>query len=145
MFYYIEPEVSGSLGEFTVMDTRYHPPRVEKLHYKFDGWLRDDLIESFPCFIITQSLMKELMKAQLSGFEVSEVKVSKSSQFMERHPEVHLPKFKWLQICGRAGKDDLGIADDNRLVISKRALNTLKKGCIANADIEDYKQPLGAD
>ncbi|HKB91644.1 MAG TPA: hypothetical protein VKC60_14085 [Opitutaceae bacterium] len=59
-YYYIEPEVAGSLGENTVIHREVHPPRVSKLHYRFDGWLGDVLLESFPSFIVAEDVEKKL-------------------------------------------------------------------------------------
>lgn len=36
----------------TIMEATVHPPRVERLHYEFEDWLGDDLVESFPSFLV---------------------------------------------------------------------------------------------
>src|SRR6476660_8794270 len=64
----LAPEVAGGWGERTVADTSTHPPRVTALHYQFDGWLGDELLESFPCYIVTRRLAHALTAAGLSGF-----------------------------------------------------------------------------
>ncbi|MBY8259298.1 hypothetical protein KW530_21605 [Vibrio fluvialis] len=138
MYFYIEPEVSGGFGDNSVMDTTVHPPKVYKLHYQFDGWLGDELLESFPCFIISEALAQELEREHLSGFTLEDVEVTKSEQFEELYPRKALPKFFWLQVTGSAAQDDLGIAEDHRLVVSESALNTLRKGKIEEADIEEF-------
>jgi hypothetical protein len=53
-YFQIAPEVAGGWGRNTVMDRSIHPPHVTKLHFEFDGWLGDVLLESFPCYIITK-------------------------------------------------------------------------------------------
>ncbi|MBY7903824.1 hypothetical protein KW507_22710 [Vibrio fluvialis] len=138
MYFYIEPEVSGGFGDNSVMDTTVHPPKVYKLHYQFDGWLGDELLESFPCFIISEALAQELEREHLSGFTLEDVEVTKSEQFEELYPRKALSKFFWLQVTGSAAQDDLGIAEDHRLVVSESALNTLRKGKIEEADIEEF-------
>ena len=73
MYYFIEPEVAGGWGGNTIADTSVHPPKISKLHYQFDGWLGDDLLESFPCFIVSESLKHEsevLLRGIRSGAEV---------------------------------------------------------------------------
>jgi hypothetical protein len=138
VFYYIEPEVSGGLGENTIADTSVHPPLVKQLHYQFDGWLGDDLLESFPCYIITERLMMEIEKANLSGYKIDNVEVSKSDQFKEIYPDKELPNFYWLRADGVAGSDDFGIASDGRLVVSEKAMSILKTFKIDQADVESY-------
>jgi len=66
-YYYIEPEVAGGLGNDTVMNRSVHPPVVTKLHYQFDGWLGDVLLESSPCFIVTELAKQKLQDARLTG------------------------------------------------------------------------------
>ncbi len=138
MYFFIEPEVSGGFGDNSVMDTTVHPPKVYKLHYQLDGWLGDELLESFPCFIVSESLAQELEREHLSGFTLEDVEVTKSEQFEELYPGKALPKFFWLQVTGSAAQDDFGIAEDHRLVVSEGALNTLRKGKIEEADIEEF-------
>ncbi len=138
MFFYIEPEVSGGLGENVVADTTVHPPIVSKLHYLFDGWLGDDLLESFPCYVVSERIKNELLTEELVGFQIDELEVSKSEQFDDLYPGKNLPSFYWLKVTGDAGEDDFGIASDHRLVVSDKALGVLKRGCIEQADLEDF-------
>ncbi|HBC3381919.1 TPA: hypothetical protein KDY48_000002 [Vibrio parahaemolyticus] len=138
MYFYIEPEVSGGLGRRSLLDTSTHPPKVFKLHYQFDGWLGDDLLATFPCYIVTESLAKEIGSANLTGYKLSDVEISTSEQFGELYPGIQLPKFYWLKVVGSVEKDDFWIAEDYRLVVSEKALKTLKKGRIDEADIEEF-------
>ncbi len=55
-FQILEPEVAGGWGANIIADTDCHPPRIEHLHYEFEGWLGDPIVESFPCFLILESL-----------------------------------------------------------------------------------------
>lgn len=125
-FYYVEPEVAGGWGPNTVTDTHDGDPAVvTRLHYVFDGWLGDELLESAPCFIATETLARALTEARLTGFQLGEVEVSRSDQFIELYGDKDLPRFVWLKIEGRPGADDLGMADDSRLVASEAAMNIL--------------------
>jgi len=127
MYYYVEPEISGGIGASSIMDNSCHPPIVKKLNYEFDGWLGDDIIESFPCFVISEKLKIELEEHSLSGFSLDDVEITKSEKFTDLHPNKDLPTFYWLKISGKAGKDDFGIAEDFRLVISEKTLSIFKK------------------
>ena len=138
MYYFFEPEVSGGLGGNSVVDTSVHPPIVSKLNYRFDGWLGDDILESFPCYVITESLKKKLESTALCGYQIDQVEVTKSDQFEDLYPGKKLPVFYWLKIIGEAGKDDFGVADDYRLVISDKALKVINDFNVAQADIEKY-------
>jgi hypothetical protein len=138
MYFYIEPEVSGGLGGNTVADTTVHPPVVSKLNYLFDGWLGDDLLELFPCYVVSERLKSEIMNSELLGFEIDGLEVTKSDQFDELYPGKELPEFYWLKITGQAGKDDFGIASDHRLVVSDKALDALRRCSLEQADLEEF-------
>ena len=55
-YYMIEPEVAGEIGENTIYDNydeiinQKKKPIISHLHYIFDGWLGDELLEVTPCF-----------------------------------------------------------------------------------------------
>jgi hypothetical protein len=137
-YYALEPEVAGHLGDHAVVDCSVHPPAVERLHYEFDGWLGDDLLESFPCFIVTKGLRERLAESGLSGYLFDDAEVSRSDLFEEIHSDRELPEFAWLKIVGHAGIDDFGLSSDHRLVVSQRALDVLKSFKLDNCDTEKY-------
>ena len=137
-YFYVQPEVAGELGANTVMDSTVHPPRVDRLHYQFTGWLGDVLLESFPCFIATEGAKEKLQFEGLTGVRFGEVEISTARPFNELYPERELPRFVWIRIEGKPSEDDFGIASDARLVVSERALKVLKHLGIAHAIINEY-------
>ena len=132
-FYVIEPEVAGGFGEDCVIDHSTSKMRVDKLHYEFDGWLGDELLESTPCYIVTQRMANEIERTKLTGVRFDVAHVTTSVQFKQFHPNLQLPHFLWLKVEGIAGHDDFGIAPGLRLVVSERALDVLKDVGISNA------------
>ncbi len=139
-YYLIEPEVAGGIGEHSVIDRSSGKMVVRKLHYEFDGWLGDELLESTPCFIVSERLAREIERAQLTGVGFDDVAVTKSDQFEQIYPNRQLPKFVWLQIEGKPGHDDFGIGKDPGLVISERALEVLRGLGISNALVTPYEK-----
>jgi hypothetical protein len=137
-YYYVEPEVAGGLGKHTILDSSIHPPAIDKLHYRIINWLGDALLESFPALIITREAAGALNEANASGYECRELELTVSESFREIYPDRTLPEFLWLSVTGMAGRNDLGIADDSRLVVSERALNVLKTFGLNHAIVEDY-------
>jgi hypothetical protein len=135
-FYFLEPEVAGGLGEFTIIDRSVFPPAVTSLHYVFDGWLGDDILESFPCFIVTDRLASGLVERRFSGIALDTVHITVSAQFRQDHPDRQLPHFNWLRVHGRAQLDDFGLGEDNRLVVSERAFNLMRQFCLEHCDVE---------
>ncbi len=134
-FYELEPEVAGGWGDNTVADASVHPPVVSKLHYVFDGWLGDSIVESFPCFLVTDALANALALAQLSGFDLRDVQVQTSEQFAELYPDRVLPPFRWLHITGSPCINDFGISAENVLVASTAALTVIREHGCTNCDI----------
>lgn len=133
--WYIEPEVAGQLGVETEMDTSVHPPIVRRLHYQFDGWLGNELLEAFPCFIVTETLAKALAESPLTGWNVDDVLVTTSEVFDELHPRMTLPAFRRLVVTGDVDAD-FSIAGDHRLRVSDRALRLLRRFRIDHAVVE---------
>jgi hypothetical protein len=134
-FYEIEPEVAGGWGDDTIADTTVHPPVVSTLHYVFDGWLGDSIVESFPCYLVTATLGAALAAAGLSGFDLRSVQIGKSEQFAALYPDRDLPEFRWLHVTGTACINDLGLSGDNLLVASTSALAVIRQHDCDNCDI----------
>jgi hypothetical protein len=134
-FYTVEPEVAGELGPDTEFDRSAQPPVVTRLEYQFTTWLGDALLESTPCFIVTEELAQRIGEASLTGVAFSDVHVSVSSEGEEliRQP---LPKWRWLKPVGKPHEDDFGLGDDLLLVVSERALGVLRDAGLDHADVE---------
>ncbi len=135
MFYELAPEVAGHLGPGTVLDKTRHPPIVQVLHYEFDGWEGDELIEAFPCFIVTETMRRRIESAEANGCQFGRVKVSRSEEFEELHKGRQLPPFVWLIVNGVAGQDDFGTSADGSLVVSERILQVMKAGRLDHCDV----------
>jgi hypothetical protein len=134
MPYFIEPEVSGQLGERTIIDTSTHPPVLKYLHFIFFGWLGDDLIECFPVFLITEKLKSELGKTKLTGYQIGDCVIELSEEFKLLQPGATVPTFYWFQITGR-DQDDFTILK-NKMKISDYAYSVLSQFSIENAIVE---------
>ncbi len=136
MFYYVEPEVAGCIGPRSETRRQADALVVTLLNYEFDGWLGDALLESFPCFIVTDAAREALEVTGLRGITFADVEVTQSPTFAELHPTLELPTFRWMIVHATARQDDFGIAADNRLIVSERALGTLKAAGIDHAIVE---------
>jgi hypothetical protein len=63
-YFYVEPDVAGGFGPNTVIDRGSGRIVVKKLHYIFDGWFGDDLLESTPAFLVSQRLAEAIHPAR---------------------------------------------------------------------------------
>jgi uncharacterized repeat protein (TIGR02543 family) len=138
-YFYVEPEVAGGFGENTVTDHSVQPFVVTYLHYVFDGWLGDVLLTSHPCFIVTEEAAKKLLEIRATGIRFGHVEVTTSGEFEDFHPGRRLPRFVWLQVDGRPGKDDFGIATNHTLVMSERAIDVLRRLQLTDALIKPFR------
>lgn len=134
-YYEIEAEVAGGWGQNTVADTSVHPPNVHALHYEFAGWLGDELLETFPCFIVSERLGKALEQSGLTGYILADVEVSVSEAVIGSCGGQDLPRFEWLKITGSAGNADFGLSKGYTLVVSEQALAVLRRFPISNAEV----------
>lgn len=136
MPYILEPEVAGGWGVGTIADISCHPPVVTKLIYEFDGWSGDDLLTSFPCFIVTKPLADAIQSSSLNGYELAPVQVIKSDVFAELYPGRELPEFLWLKVNGAVGRNDFAINNHHRLVVSEAAFKLLSVSNITQCEVE---------
>jgi len=134
----VRPAVAGGLGEHTIMDTSQHPLVVERLHYVFAGWGGDDLVESFPCFLVTARLATSIDAQRLTGVRFAEVEVSIDPQLAEMEPSMvdRFPPWRWLQPIGCATVDDFWVDDKAQLYVSSRARELLSAFDMSSAHFE---------
>lgn len=134
--YVIKPEVAGGLGSLSKIDKSTHPPFVTRLHYEFSGWMGDDIVETFPTFIVTDALFGAIESSRLSGVEFDDVIVTKDRQFEQLFPDVasSLPRWYWLRPVGRTHTSDFSQDDAGRLIVSEKALELLQGFNINNAE-----------
>jgi hypothetical protein len=125
-YFRVDPEVPGELGENTVMDSSVHPPIVTRLHFVFTDWLGDCLIQSFPCFLITEDALQRLRALPLTGYSTDTAQLEEGDTFSELNPGASIPPFRWLKVSGRPGGDDFGLTERGELIISDRALGVLQ-------------------
>jgi hypothetical protein len=137
IYHVLMPEVAGGLGTGTLMDTRVHPPAVGSLHYEVDGWLGDDLLESFPCFLISPEAAAALQFAALTGvgFDSAYVTIAPGAEDLV---DDRVTRFRWLQATGRPGADDVAVDAAARLVVSDRALTVLQAFRLAQCAITTW-------
>lgn len=139
--YYIEAEVAGRLGENTILDTSRHPPIIKKFHYEFMGWMGDDLIETFPGYVVTERLRMAIENSGVTGIEFDRVEISHreecliySGSFDWKQP------FYWAKVIGIFGIDDIALSKDFRMLVSEKAFQIIKSFNFKNANYEEYEE-----
>ena len=137
-YYLLDPEVAGGFGPNTELDATCHPPKVEHLHYAFDGWLGDCIVEIFPCFIVTESVIANFKSSGITGFEDCDVEVSTNDEFDQLYPGKQILPWRWLIPVGVPGKDDIAASRESRMVASERAVEILRIHGLVHCDLNEY-------
>lgn len=140
MCFVLGPEVAGGFGDLTFIDTSVFPPLVSSVELQLEGWLGDDLLETFPCFFVTEQLHDAIEAAELTGYQFNAVKVTKSELFNALYPSRNVPHFFWLRVIGDANVNDFGLSVDHRLVVSRKALDIMSGFNLQNCDISEYSK-----
>lgn len=93
-YYELEPEVAGGIGKKS--EIIYKDGMIDEvtfLHYEFFGWLGDELLTTDPCFIVTESLMNDIISSGLEGIEFKDIKVSFSDEYDSAYDKTIVPNF----------------------------------------------------
>ncbi len=146
-FFALAPEVPGGFGDRTVLERDVHPPRIRYLHYVFEGWLGDQIVESFPAILVTAHLGEQLLGAGLTGIALSVIdEVETSPEFEELHGGRELPEFRRLIVSGRPFVDDFFMFDAGQgvqLTVSSRALSLLDSTFPTQLDRSEVEARVG--
>ena len=130
MAFVLEPHVAGELGSKTKLDATTHPPTIEELHYVFDSSESDDIVQSFPVFLVSAGLAVSIANSELTGARLAVAQCS-----LREPPDVAMPPYRWLQIVGHPSRDDFWITHEHRLAVTQAAMNVLRGHRLDHCDI----------
>lgn len=154
--YFLEPEVSGGHGEHTIYGTEEDiategiSGKVKYLHYEFEGWLGDDLLESTPAFIVSSKLETELKNSEFKDYKLEKCLITTSDEFKEMYPNKELPKFRRfipigkVEVEGEKFKNWSGnhfcLSPKGELVVTQEVMDFFKRVLIDNCYITTLTQ-----
>jgi len=133
--YALKPMVAGQLGDRTELDATTHPPTVSAVEYVLDGPDADDLIESFPVFLVSDDLAARLSEEGFVGFEFADADIVPSLEYRETYGDAPHKVYRWLRVSGDSSTD-CWLSDDHRLCVSDRMMSRLQQGDLTNCEIE---------
>jgi hypothetical protein len=136
MPYRLEPHVAGELGEASELDPSVHPPIVTAVEYLLDAPDPDDLIESFPIFLVSAALATRLDTAGLTGFVLRNASVRPSSEYLATYGEVPHSKYRWMRLHGDSPTADAWLDGEHRLCVSDRMMAVLRSHRLARCIVE---------
>ncbi|MBP3041172.1 hypothetical protein J9303_17040 [Bacillaceae bacterium Marseille-Q3522] len=154
--YFLEPEVSGGHGEHTVYGTEEDiakegiSGKVKFLHYQFEGWLGDDILESTPAFIVSSLLETELKNSNFKDYKLEKCLITTSDEFKEMYPNKGIPLFSRFIPLGKVEVEEENfnnwsghhfcLSPKGELVVTQEALNFLKRASIDHCYITPLQQ-----
>ena len=152
----LNPFVPGGWGENTIVQnwdaihsgrSRVHD--ISKLHISVNVWLGDELLEVFPCHIVTIALADRIERYSLSGVEFEEMEVTNIQEEVPGLQFDPLPSFRRLRALGKAvivedgdtkfitewSGHDFCLTASARLVVSEKALRIIEKHNMENCGV----------
>lgn len=137
MPYVLEPLVAGELGEGTVLDTSTHPPIARSVEYVLDVPIIEDLIESFPVFLVSEKLSLKLSEANLKGFSLDEARVIPSEGYRDGYGDAPHPYYRWLRLQS-VPAPDCWLDSAHRLCVSETMMAVLSKVNIDGCNVTRF-------
>ncbi|WP_411334002.1 hypothetical protein ACK1LH_19385 [Metabacillus indicus] len=154
--FFIEPEVAGGHGNQSIYGTEQDiltdgiSGRIKFLHYEFQGWLGDDLLEATPAFIVSHKLKAELMSSTFTDFKLEECQITVSDALKELDYAKKIPPFTRLIPFGKIRIDGerfenwsghhFCMSSKGELVVTQEALDLLKRVSLNHCDIIPLEQ-----
>lgn len=122
----------------SAFDLNADPPRPATPHFVAMDWLGDPLVQTSPCFFVTESLAIDLEGERATGFTINDIELEIDEQFAEFEPETvgALPKFVELRPGLDRSSDVFLTAPLGDLVVSERVFELLLKHGLAFCGIE---------
>lgn len=130
MFFKLNPDCTGTFGRKTLYGGELTdvPPQIYRLHYEFDRWSPDELLEVNSVFVGTPAL-EELIKSLFprpTGITFDNMTTTSTLVFRQANPGRELANYRWFKVIGKGGVDDFGLSDDFQLVVSARIFGTIQ-------------------
>lgn len=137
MPYILDPQVAGELGDGTVLDGSTHPPTVSKVDYVLDQPNADELIQSFPVFLVSAGLGTRLQQAGLSGFNLADVSVRPSDNYVALFGDAQHPQYLWMQVNGLPAGADCWLDTSFQLCVSDRMMSIIETAVLSDCLVEE--------
>src|SRR3954466_10036505 len=112
MPYVLQPLVGGELGQDVEFDTSTHPPGIDRVQFVLDYPTSEDLMESFPAYIVSEALAERLVAAGLRGVTLAEADVLPGENYVELYGDVPHKRYRWLQVAPRTPDADVWLRED---------------------------------
>lgn len=93
---------------------------MSQVEYVLDAPDADAFIQSFPIFLVTVDLGSRLQQAGLTGFNLVNVVVRPSDNYVALYGDVPPPRYSWMQVTGAPGTADCWLDTSFHICVSDR-------------------------
>lgn len=126
-YFFVRVPSVGQIGNRSEFDRPTAPRQVTKLHCLIDFDVTSDLMRVPPCFIGTRDLAVGLAEAECSGIVERPGQFEASDAYVQFYGSRPLPILVWLDVTGKAGREDFGYDRGVRLIVSEKAKSVIEK------------------
>ncbi len=132
----VQPLVGGELGLDVEYDRSTHPPGINRVQYVLDYPTTEDLLESFPAYIVSEALAERMTAARLPGFALDDAEVRPGDNYVALYGNVPHKRYRWLRIEPHTPDTDVWLGDELQLCVSDRMMAVLEEAELSAAEIE---------
>ena len=125
----LEPHVAGQLGAGTALDATVHPPVVRSVEYVLDAPTSQDILESFPVYLVSNDIAAQLARASLRGFVLRDARITVSREYLDEFGNAQHKDYQWLYPTPDLAAD-CWIDDQLRLCVSGAMMDVLATGTL---------------
>lgn len=133
----VRPEVPGQLADTSTVDYSVNPPVVSELHLEVIGWQGDDIVSTFPVYLVSPELGSALQQGGLTGFELADAEITINPE-RRSYVDERIESFKWLKVTGIPGEQNLGQDERTRLIVDDEALDVIQRFQLETGYVMDW-------
>ena len=108
---------------------------VHVLEYVLDLPDADDLIQSFPVFLVSEDLGAQIKLARLTGCVLAPARISRSADYREVYGNAPHRSYLWLKVDGTSQQTDIWLDSKFRLCASGRAFKVLEQANLSGCQV----------
>ncbi len=134
-FHRINPQRPSNIWKYSVPDGKGGLTRIV---FAYDYWNPDPIFQDIGYFFVTRSMAATMRAAGFTGFALEDVPTIKSKEYDETLNPPNPEPVCWLKVHGEHGKDDFALQLNAYLIVSDRALASLREHGLERAEVLGY-------
>ena len=104
------------------------------MQYVLDYPTTEDLLESFPAYIVSEALAERMTAARLRGFALDDAEVRPGENYVALYGNVPHKRYRWLRVTS-SSPSDCWLDSEYRLCVSDRMYDVISQHRIDGCDV----------